>query len=377
MRRRGTRRTRRRRAAAWIALVLLAVLVVAAWTVALSRPGAGTAPARDAAGSTTTTERHAGGSPGGGSPPAATSAPTTAAATPVTGVYAGPGALSGAVAADQALSDGFRYALDFLSGSSWTTITDPSWLSAQWRGGPFQLVVGVPMLPTTGATLAAGATGVYDGQFSLLAQRLVQDGLSSAVLMIGWDPADAAQPWYVATAAAARSYVQFWDHIHQVMGAVSGAHFTFEWVVGGDTSPVSPAAMYPGSSAVDLIGAVVFDRSTPRRSAAATRWGSLLGQRGGPAWAASFARSVRRPLAVAMWGVVPASTGGGGDDPAFVAHLLSWERAEHVRISILWDYGNWAITGAGFPAAEAALGRALAPKAPPVAASAARSVTRR
>lgn len=355
------RRSPLRRAAAWASLCGLVVAVVVAWTVTIVHPPAVTSPShpRPAGRAARSSGR------------SDHSAQAVQAAAPVaTGVYAGPGAVAAAVAADQRLGDGLQYALDFLSGSSWATITEPTWLAAQWRGGPFDLVLGVPMLPSSGATLAQGAAGTYDGEYSLLAQRLVQDGLGSAVLMIGWDPASSSQPWYAGTPAAARDYVRYWDDIRQVMAAVPGAGFTYEWVVGGDTSPVSPAAMYPGSAAVDLVGAVVFDR-LPAKAAVGTRWLAVLGQPGGPAWAASFARAAGRPLAVAMWGVVPAGTGGGGDDGQFVTKLLAWEGAQHVRMSILWDYGSWALTGGTFPVAEAAFANAVVSPDAPVPATAA------
>lgn len=279
-------------------------------------------------------------------------------AAPHLGVYVGPGNLAAATAVDLRLGDRVVDALDFVPEASWSTIRDPAWLVDAWRGGPFRLVIGVPMLPSTGATLAEGATGAYDPQFAALAARLVVAGLGHVVLMIGWQPDDTGEPWYVSSAAAARDYVTYWDDIATTMASVAGAHFTFEWDPGdGLASPVSPAAMYPGDAAVDVVATDAFD-TVPAGVVATTRWRYVLERRDGPAWTAAFAAAHHKPLAVAMWGLAPQGTHGAGDDPAFVRGFLSWARASHVVLSVLWDYSTWALTAGGYPASLAVLEKA-------------------
>jgi hypothetical protein len=279
---------------------------------------------------------------------------------PPLGVYTGPGAAAAAEEVDQHLGDRIRYAFDFLPDSTWTTLTDPSWLLRAWTGSPFDLVIGVPMLPVSDATLSDGAAGEYDQEFDLLAQRLVAGGLGGAVLLIGWQPDDTGNPWYVTTAAAARDYVDFWDHIQSTMAAVAGAHFVFEWDAGdADASPVSPAQMYPGNAAVDLVATDAFD-TAPADRAATGQWSVVLNEPFGPAWMASFAAAHGKPMALAMWVPGPASAGGGVDAPAFAADLLQWAATARLRMCVLWDYGDWAVTGGGFPATAARLRQMLA-----------------
>lgn len=354
---RGGRRpsTRRRGILRWAALALGTLVVAGTWAWVSVEPGAPATPG-------TTGPRppaaHAGA--------AGTKTTVHKAADPVPlGVYAGPGARAASIAVDRQLDGRVRYALDFLAETSWATITQPAWLAAAWRGSSFRMILGVPMLPASGATLAEGAAGAFDGEYALLARRLVADGFGTAVLMIGWQPDDKGYPWYVASVATAGDYVRYWDRIRTTMAAVPGAHFTYEWDAGdGATSPVSPAAMYPGNAAVDVVATDAFDHlDTPAPDA--TRWQALLGQRDGPAWTAAFAAAHGKPLAIAMWGEMPVRVGGGGDDPAFVRALLSWASATGVRMCVLWDYGSWTLTGGAFPAAEAALvGIVDAPPAP-------------
>jgi hypothetical protein len=276
-------------------------------------------------------------------------------AAPPLGAYVGPGEAAAAATLDQQLDGKLVYVLDFLSKSTWTSLIDVTWLVADWAGSPYQMVLGVPMLPATGASLAQGAAGAYDGQFSVLAQRLVAGGFADAVLMIGWQPDDPGNPWYVTSAAAARDYVTYWDDIRSTMAAVPGAHFTFEWDAGDSgISPLSPASMYPGDAAVNIVATDAFDvaaSSTP----ADARWSKVLNERYGPAWMASFAAVHHKPMALAMWGEVPTTSGGSGDDASYVTQLLQWAGGAGLQMCVMWDYGTWAVSGGGFPAADAAL----------------------
>ena len=211
------------------------------------------------------------------------------------------------------------------------------------------------MLPDHGATLAKGAAGDYDAEFTLLAQRLVADGLGASTLLLGSQPDDDTTPWYVRSVTAAGWYAAYWDRIEAAMSAVPGTSFTFEWDPGDSgTSPVPPSAMYPGDAAVDMIGTDAFDE-VPAGVPASQQWGGVLGRADGPTWTATFAREHHKPLAVAMWGVVPTADGGGGDSAAYVTDVLAWAAGQGVACCVLWDYGDWAVGGGGFPAAYAAL----------------------
>lgn len=287
------------------------------------------------------------------------------AQTPPLGIYVGPGNASAAEAVASQLGGRVPYAMDFLPQTSWAALTSPTWLAAHWHGSPFDLVIGVPMLPASGGTLAQGASGSFDPEFQVLAQRLVQDGLGDAILMLGYQPDDSGTPWFVASKADATDYVRYWDAIRSTMDAVAGANFLFEWDAGdGGTSPLSPAAMYPGNTAVDMVATDAFDLvgSDP---ATGGHWSSVLHERFGPAWMATFAASHHKPMALAMWGEVTSSVGGAGDAPAYVSQLLSWAASERLAMCVLWDYQGMTLTGGAFPGADAALRKAVAAPSEP------------
>lgn len=346
-------RTRRRLVAGGLA-GLTAAALIAGW-VETSAPTAPRPGAVALAGRASSSDRER----SAGTHAATTDAGPGGAQAPPIGVYTGPGGASVAEAVAAELGGRVPYALEFLPRTSWTTLTDPTWVAQQWHGTPFDLVLGVPMLPNAGATLAQGAAGAYDAQFRTLADRLVHDGLGNTILMLGYQPDDASSPWYVGSRVTARQYVRFWDIIRSTMSAVPGADFLFEWDAGdAATSPVSPAAMYPGNAAVDIVATDAFDfvAGTP---STAGHWSTVLGERFGPAWMASFAAAHRKPMAIAMWGEMPTSEGGAGDRPAYVSQLLRWAAAHRLVMCVLWDYQAMTLTGGEFPKAAAALRQAV------------------
>jgi len=348
-----------RRARRLLASAALAVLVAVgggAWW-AVSRDGA-----------------HPGvGGANSGSPTAHGSAPALPAdpraevhqAAPTLGAYVGPASLETARAVDRQLGWRVTYVLDFLPKVTWASMLDITWLVKAWAGSGFHVVLGVPMLPSGGATLEQGAAGAYDGQFTELATKLVEGGLADATLMVGWQPDDPGNTWYVSSAAAAREYVGYWRRIHAAMESVPGSRFTFEWDAGdAGTSPVSPPAMYPGNAVVDLVATDAFDTAAPG-SAPASQWPGVLDEPYGPAWMRSFALAHHEPMAIAMAAEVPRDAHGSGDDPTYLAGLLSWAASSHLRYCMLWDYGPSTLTGGGFPESLAVLQRAIASEGTP------------
>jgi len=273
---------------------------------------------------------------------------------PVLGVYAGPGEVAGAKSFDVQARGPVPYALDFIESSSWSSISDPRWTLKQWKDSKFHMIFGVPMLPTQGATLAAGSMGAYNAHFEALATALVAAGDGNAVLMIGWDPLQAGTSWQVTNKTEATEYVRYWRDIAETMHGVSGANFLFEWDGGTPASLLATPSVYPGDAVVNLIATNVFDQVTTPSTM--SRWNAVSSGDDGADWFAQFALEHRKPLVIGEWGLVPASTsGGGGDDVAFVKALLSWSKANHVAMLVTWDYGTWDITSGSFSGGNAAL----------------------
>lgn len=289
------------------------------------------------------------------------------------GVYVGPGAPAAAASANRALAGKVTYALDFLPANTWAQLSDPGTFVQSWRTTNLRMVIGVPMLPTEGGTLAQGAAGAYDGVFSLLASRLVGAGLGHSVLMVGWQPYSLQNRWRVTTPAAAAQYVAFWDNIHQAMAGVAGAHFAFEWDAGTVFGVhTDPTVTYPGDRDVDIVATDAFDvglNGVP----ADQQWTVLLDQPFGPPWVAAFAAAHGKAVSIAMSGLAPTSANGGGDNATFLLDSLRWAAANHAVMDLLWDYGGSAVTDGGFPAAAAMLTNAadqgLLAAAPGVAAT--------
>ena len=268
------------------------------------------------------------------------------------GVYAGPGAPVAATAFSADAGAPVPYAFDYIDGSTWQSISDPMWLLQQWSGSDFRMIWGVEMLPATGATLAAGATGAYDAYFSQLAYTFVQNGQASSVIMLGWDPEDPTLPWAATSKTAAADYVSYWRQIVTSMRSVPGEQFQFAWDSAAGSDPVLPPALYPGNGYVDIVATDAFDVGTPVTSSG---WGAYAAEPYGPDWFSNFANSHHKQLMIAKWGLAPRSDSGGGDNPTYVSQFLRWADGRHLFAAITWDYGSWAVTGGSFPQAAAEL----------------------
>jgi hypothetical protein len=268
------------------------------------------------------------------------------------GVYAGPGSPAAATAFSADAGAPVPYAFDYLDGSSWQTIADPIWFVQRWSGSGFRMIWGVPMVPTTGATLAAGAAGQYDAYFSQLAYTLVENGQASSIIMLGWDPEASTLPWAATTPAAAAEYVAYWRQIVTSMRSVSGEQFQFAWDPAPGPDPVLPAALYPGNAYVDIVATDAFDVGP---SVVGSEWNAFAEAPYGPNWFSTFAADHKKPFMIAKWGLAPVAQSGGGDNATFVSQFLRWADRQHLFAAVTWDYGSWAVTGGDFPKAAAML----------------------
>jgi hypothetical protein len=311
--------------------------------------------------------------PSGGSstPPGSSrpgvSAPTTTVAqdSPVPlGAYGGPGGASTVASLAGTTGARITYALDYFDDTSWQTLDDPAWIVSQWAHTDYTMIWGVPMLPSSGASLAEGATGAYDGQFAQLARFLVAQGQGSSTLMLGFDPDQQSNPWSASTPTEASAYVAYWRQIVTTMRAVPGAGFQFTWnLVGSGTIPLE--SLYPGDGYVDTVATGVVDQTTASVPPGG-RWTAIGDAAVGAQWFASFATLHHKGFSIISFILVPATTpGGGGDDPSFVQQFLAWASAVHASSAVVWDFGPSSISSGGFPASLAALGQAGTPAPAP------------
>jgi hypothetical protein len=226
------------------------------------------------------------------------------------------------------------YAIDYSSRSSWADIQDPSYLHQAWAGEDRRLVLGVAMLPEEddSATIGAGAAGDYDGYYKTLAERLVADGEQDAILRVGWEFNLSESRWFTRNTD---DFIKYWRNIANVMNAVPGSRFLFDWNVNNGRGPVDAKRYYPGDDVVDIIGVDAYDvsgRSYPYpkscdagcRSTRQTKaWDEEIfgGTNGLSSWR-TFAADHRKPMSLPEWGLWGRPDGtGGADDPAYVRRM--------------------------------------------------------
>jgi hypothetical protein len=356
---RELRRARRRLARALrpsrilASLVLVVAMGVAVWVLLLVvSQNAGHGPGSHTASppsSTTTTPRS--------TTPRQTTPPTTPVSgqTIPLGVYAGPGDPVAATSFTADAGAPVPYAFDYLDGRTWGDIANPQWFAQQWNGSGFRMIWGVPMLPNSGASLAAGAAGDYNLYFSELGTSLVENGQANSIIMLGWDPQSTEVAWSVTNATQAAQYVAYWRDIVTLMRGVPGQQFEFVWDSAPEAGPVPPASLYPGNAFVDVVATDAFDDGP----LSAFGWNAIAAAHDGPDYFATFAAQHNKPFMIAKWGVVPTDDSGGGDNSTFVSQFLQWADQKRVFAAVTWDYGPWAVTGGAFPRAAQRL-RAVA-----------------
>ena len=302
------------------------------------------------------------------------SALATTSASSSLGVYFGPGDPGGVDQLGASIGQRPAYAMDFLDGGSWQSISDPTWPLAQWSGRGYQMIWGVPILPDSGASLAAGASGSYDQYFSALAQNLVSAGQGQSIIRLGWEFNGNWFQWGT-NGGSASQFVSYWHHIIDAMRSVPGSQFRFEWnpTRGGS---VDLASYYPGDSYVDVIGLDVYDVEWANYPGAQSEFAAIESQTYGLNWLDSFSSQHNKPMALPEWGLGwgPSSPGSGpvtgasssvsgGDDPTFISDMAAWIRSHNVLEATFWDYGTSQVGGGQNPNTLSALAAAFGPGA--------------
>lgn len=232
-------------------------------------------------------------------------------------------------------------ATDFISGQTWSQISDPTTTIDAWRSEPqVKLVLSTPMWPASGGNLVAAAAGEYNTYFASLGRSLVAAGRSDTILRIGWEFNTTFYRWSVATPSDAANYAAAWRQLVTAMRDVPGQHFEFVWNPAIQTGGVSPALSYPGDKYVSAIGLDVYDRNRLIGQSAEARWNDLVETGYGLQWQADFADSHDKPIAFPEWGLVsqPRNPGiGGGDDPYFVTQMRKWFASHHTAFEDYFD----------------------------------------
>jgi hypothetical protein len=291
-----------------------------------------------------------------------------------------------------------KYAQDFIDATDWAHISDP-WQLDNWKGTPYQMVWGVPMLPcgapsTQCATKVSDfdlvANGGADGYYKTLAQKLADAGFGSSYIRLGWEFNATWMGWSIcqqngnAPASWAGDFVPAFKNIVTSMRSVSGTHFKFVWnpVISSNAGCGSSQleSYYPGDHYVDVVALDVYD-GVGQTTSNSARWADLMnGVNGGhwtavaPAvngqkfqgyglsWLTAFGKQHGKLVSLPEWGLFTTNdAAGGGDDPYFITQMANWIKANATGPAIFWNYGNGTLpldipnyTNGGTPSATAA-----------------------
>jgi hypothetical protein len=295
-----------------------------------------------------------------------------AATTVPLGFYVGAGAPRLVHAIASASGTHPTLADDYLVGSyGWNGLVNQRQIDRilkPWKRSGYRIVLGVPMLPTLSGspvgTLASGARGAYDRNFRALAQHLVAVGQRNAILRIGWEFNGNWETWSVPTATDAANFAGFFRQIVTTMRKVS-PDFEYVWNVSDGSSTTSLLrTAYPGNKYVDFIGDDVYDESCESNPTPQGAWKSLLTANAGLDWAAHFATTHGKHVAIPEWGI--SGTGGScglGDDPYFIKKMAAWLTKNDAAFSVYFDFdagdGSHRLQDASYPKSLAAFRRAF------------------
>jgi hypothetical protein len=297
-------------------------------------------------------------------------------------------------------SSSIKYAEDFVDATSWSKISNPWQLSA-WKGSPFTMVWGVPMLPCGGSATQCQtnvadynevADGGADGYYKTLAQNLVAAGFGSSYIRLGWEFNASWMGWSVCNDSGtgldswAGDFVPAYQNIVNSMRSVSGAKFKFIWNPLVSSNASCPGGnlenFYPGDKYVDVVALDVYDGVGQTTASDAARWTDLVNgvnagkwtsispdaisgkkyEGYGLNWLTAFGKEHGKEIAIPEWGLDSSSQqDGGGDDAYFVTHMADWIKANTTGPAVFWNYGHGNLpldipneTNGGTPAATAA-----------------------
>lgn len=246
--------------------------------------------------------------------------------------------------------------------TSWEEMEQTRWLGTAWEAWALaderrQVVTIVPLMPSTGASWADGATGAYDGHYAAIASSLVQKHCGSAIIRLG-GAFNAGGPGSVRTRADAADFIRTWQHAVTAMRSVSGTnHLAFVWGGTNERTAYALDDAYPGNASVDYVGVEVMDRSLdpsaypyPSGATASERlhcqtqaWELTeysASDNGLAAWIA-LARAHGKPLGITQWGLYADHHNQCGyDNPYYIQrmHDVIADPANRVAFALYFNY---------------------------------------
>jgi Glycosyl hydrolase family 26 len=287
---------------------------------------------------------------------------------PALGVYAGSGDPSAVSDFSSTLGDQPRYAMDFLDGSSWSTITQSGYPYSAWAGKGYTMIWGVDMLPNSYAPnsnanasggscygLTQEAAGSFNSYFATVATNMVAAGFGDSIVRLGWEFNGGWFPW--AANGCASAFVGAFQQVVTAMRSVAGQSFTFEWnPTRGDLGVGDLANYYPGDAYVDFVGLDVYDVEWATYPGMPREFSYMETQTYGLNWLANFAAQHDKPMVFPEWGLGWGSCSAsgqavstsnnqvcGGDDSYFINLSAEWFATHNVAEATFWDDGSSSV----------------------------------
>lgn len=221
------------------------------------------------------------------------------------------------------------------------------------------LVISTAMVPKDppGDWRERGAAGEYDEHWKTFGQNLVDQGLGSSIIRIGWEMNGKwYETHYVGESQDERE--QWKEYFRRIVMAieVEGSAFEIDFnIAEGPQNSVAIDELYPGDDYVDIIGIDVYDSYISPIDPSA-RWQEKDEKVNSISAVAAFAAAHDKPLSFPEWAMVAeGDTDGGGDSPDFIDQIADVVVAEDVRYQA---YFNSPEGGVGMTLEDAPQGSA-------------------
>jgi hypothetical protein len=290
---------------------------------------------------------------------------SSAATVPLLGSYDGPANPAGVTAFAAKTGATPSIYSDYLQGSDgWPvevgTKGASPWVLSQLTGklGSSRLVLSVPLQDVTGednqqslASYAANPS-TWDAEFTILAQNLVADGFSNAIIRLMWEP-DALGTYTNDDLTSAANYATVWRDAYGAMASVAGANFEWAWYWAAGFDATTNNTAYPGNAYVNDVTMDFYDQSWLSSCGIAYNGSAFSATQEACLWSApngfaaelrglsTFAANVQKPMAFGEWGVITRDDNhGGGDDPTFINEFSAWVKANNVAWISYFDFNS-------------------------------------
>jgi hypothetical protein len=250
------------------------------------------------------------------------------------------------------------FAAAFEANDSWDNIDGAAWQLGAWsqwvraQNGR-NLMLAVPLLPLSGATLEACSAGQYDIRWANLANELAYYGLHWAYLRLGWEMDGGWFAWNAPPGSGKEA--SFAGCFRRIVQTMRFTQPTNKWkfvlnTAAGWYSKAYLDAIWPGDSYVDVVAIDLYDQSWaantypyPSTCDSACRLTRQQNAWNSYSWhlyaIRDYAVARGKKVALPEWGVAIRPDGhGGGDNPFYLRkmHEFIHDPVNHVAFHAYW-----------------------------------------